>query len=416
MRTISRVLPARLLPPAGPLRPIACGRLLTAVGDGAWYTSWAIFLTRSVGLTPADVGIGMTLAGVVGLLLATPLGHLADRAGARGVLIGTLVLQAFGTLAYLQVHSFALFLPVACLTVALDHSSGGVGNALVLGLTKAKDSTHALSSLRSLGHLGWAAGAAVGAVVIGLNTREAYAALVAVNAASFLAFAGLLVRMPRLDRMPKRAQGARLTVLHDRPYMTLAALMGVLALCWGMLSSGVPLWIVFHTHAPRSIAAIIVLINSLAVAAFQVQVSSAITSPLKAARGAIWSGSALAASCLLFAVTNNEGGMGAVAILLAAGALNVLGELLFVAASWGLSVSLMPKHAPGQYQGMFAAGEATALMSAPALMTLLVVTWGQPGWLALAGIFLIVPALVAPATRWALATRARLAPSLGTYQ
>ena len=115
----------------------------------------------------------MTLAGVAGLLLATPLGHLADRAGPREVLIVTLVLQAVGTLAYMQVHSFALFLPVACLTVALDHSSGGVGSALVLGLTKAKDSTHALSSLRSLGHLGSAAGAAVGAVVVGLNTRGA---------------------------------------------------------------------------------------------------------------------------------------------------------------------------------------------------------------------------------------------------
>ena len=57
----------------------------------------------------------MTLAGVAGLLLATPLGHLADRAGPREVLIVTLVLQAVGTLAYMQVHSFALFLPVACL-------------------------------------------------------------------------------------------------------------------------------------------------------------------------------------------------------------------------------------------------------------------------------------------------------------
>ena len=40
---------------------------------------------------------------------------------------------------------------------------------------------------------------------------------------------------------------------------------------------------------------------------------------------------------------------------------------------------------------MFATGEATALMIAPALMTLLVVTWGQPGWLALAAIFLVAP-------------------------
>lgn len=414
MPSISRVLSARIWPSAGPLRPIACGRLLTSVGDGAWYTSWAIFLTRSVGLSPAEVGIGMTLAGVVGLLLATPLGHLADRAGAREVRIGMLLLQGIATLAYLWVHSFALFLPIACVTVALDHSSNGVENALVFGLTKAKDSTHALSLLRSIGNLGWAAGAAAGAVAIGLNTREGYLTLVILDALTFLGYARLLARVPRLARVPQPAQRARLTVLHDRPYMTLAALMGVLALCWGMLSSGVPLWIVFHTHAPRSIAAIIVVVNALTVAAFQVRVTSRITSPLRAARGAIWSGGALAASCLVFALTNNQGGIGAVAILLAAGALSILGELLFVAASWGLSISLMPKHAPGQYQGMFATGEATALMIAPALMTLLVVTWGQPGWLALAAIFLIAPVLATPVTRWALGTRSTLAPSLGT--
>jgi MFS family permease len=254
-------------------------------------------------------------------------------------------------------------------------------------------------------------------VVIGLNTREAYLALVILNATTFFGYARFLERVPRLERLPKLARGAsRLTVLHDRPYVTLAALMGVLALCWGMLSSGVPLWIVFHTDAPRSLAAIIVLVNSLAIAAFQVRVTRVITSPLSAARGAIWSGSALAASCVLFALTNNEGGIGAVAILLAAGALSVLGELLFVAASWGLSISLMPRQAPGQYQGMFAAGEATALMVAPALMTLLVVTWGQPGWLALAALFLVAPALAIPATRWALSTRSALAPSSSTNQ
>jgi hypothetical protein len=321
-----------------------------------------------------------------------------------------LVLQGAGTLVYLQVHSFALFLPVACLTVALDHSSGGVGNALVIGLTRANDSTRALSVLRSIGHIGWAVGAAVGAIVIAINTRPAYVVLVILNAATFIGYARLLARVPRLEAQPLPAGEARLPVLCDRPYMTLAALMGVLALCWGMLSSGVPLWIVFHTHAPRSIAAIIVLINSLAIAAFQVRISRGITSPLQAARGAIWSGIALASSCLLFALSYHRGGVGAVAILLAAGALNVVGELLFVAASWGLSISLMPRHAPGQYQGMFATGEATALMLAPALMTLLVVTWGQPGWLVLAAIFLITPALTTPATRWALHTRTPAQP------
>jgi hypothetical protein len=81
------------------------------------------------------------------------------------------------------------------------------------------------------------------------------------------------------------------------------------------------------------------------------------------------------------------------------------GELLFVASSWGLSVPLMPHDAPGEYQGVFATGEATAVMAAPALMTMLVADWGQPGWLVLAAIFLVPAVTAIPATRWALRTR-----------
>src|SRR5436309_1040839 len=81
-------------------------------------------------------------------------------------------------------------------------------------------------------------------------------------------------------------------------------------------------------------------------------------------------------------------GCGVVLVLLAAAAVHTAGELLFVAASWGLSIPLMPPDSPGEYQGVFATGEATALMAAPALMTTLVADWGQPGWLVLAAIFL----------------------------
>jgi hypothetical protein len=91
--------------------------------------------------------------------------------------------------------------------------------------------------------------------------------------------------------------------------------------------------------------------------------------------------------------------------MVAAAGLHLAGELLFVASSWGLSVPLMPPDAPGEYQGVFATGEAVALMAAPAVMTTLIAGWGQPGWIALALIF-AVPALAAvPVTEWALRTR-----------
>ena len=88
-------------------------------------------------------------------------------------------------------------------------------------------------------------------------------------------------------------------------------------------------------------------------------------------------------------------------MLLGAGSVHVVGELLFVAASWRLSVDLMPADSPGEYQGAFAIGPATAQMIAPVLMTTLVAGWGTPGWLVLAGLFTFAALSSTPATRWA---------------
>jgi hypothetical protein len=394
--------------PPGPLRRLAAGTLLSAVGNGAWYTSWALFLTRSVGLSPAQVGVGMTIAGVVGLLAATPLGWLADRLGAREVFAVLLVLQGVAAVAYLEVDAFAPFVVIASVAEAA-RGSGGARNALVLGLTpRAEERLAALGSLRSISHFGWAIGALAGAVIIGVDSRSGYVALLLLNATSYLAYAALVASVPRVGCAPERRA---LRVVHDRPYVTLAALMGILALCWAMMSSGLPLWVALHTDAPRSVSAVIVVLNSLLIALLQVRVSSGMVTPRVAARGAVVSASLLAASCLLFAVTAGWGGTWVVVVLVAAGIVHTAGELAFVAASWGLSVPLMPADAPGEYQGVFATGEATALMVAPALMTTLVAGWGQPGWLVLAAIFLLPAAMAIPVTRWALRTRRTVAPA-----
>jgi hypothetical protein len=304
---------------------------------------------------------------------------------------------------YLAVHGFAAFLAAACTTTAMSQGSGGVRGALVLGL--AEDKMRAMASLRVANHVGVALGAVLAGAVIAVGTRGAYAALVLLDAATFVGYAGLVASVPRVPPVPRRS-GPALTVLRDRPYVALAAMTGVLSLCWGMLSSGVPLWIVRHTHASVSLGAAIVMINSVFIAAFQMRVARGIETPLEAARGAFAAGALLAASCVLFALTAGLGGAGATALFLAAGVVHVAGELLFVAAQWGLSIPLMPPGAAGQYQGMFATGEAAAQMVAPILMTTLVAGWGQPGWLVLGAVFIAATAPAAPATRWALRTRA----------
>ncbi|HET6867935.1 MAG TPA: MFS transporter, partial [Solirubrobacteraceae bacterium] len=385
---------------------LAAGTLISAIGNGAWYTSWAIFLTRWLGLTPAVVGLGMTVAGACGVAAATPLGWIADRVGAREMFAGLLALQGLSAGAYVLVHGTASFLVVSSLAQVAGSGTGGPRNALVLGLCDHEARLEALGRLRAISHIGWALGAIAGGAVITVATEPAYLALLALNGGTYLVYAALVITVPRVAA-PVRAANGRggVRVVRDAPYMSLAGLMGVLALCWAMLSSGLPLWVTLHTHAPRSISAVVVLISSVGIAVFQVRVSRGITAPRAAATGTLLSGCALAASCLLFALTAGGGGVSVIVLMVAAAGLHLAGELLFVASSWGLSVPLMPPDAPGEYQGVFATGEAVALLAAPALMTMLIAGWGQPGWIALAFIFLVPAVAAVPVTHWALRTR-----------
>ena len=173
-----------------------------------------------------------------------------------------------------------------------------------------------------------------------------------------------------------------------------------------MVSTALPLWVAGYTEAPRATSGILVVVSSVAIAALQVRCTRAAGTPATAARVAVISGAALAASCVLFAAASGPAAHTAALLLLAGGIAHVAGELLFVAASWGLSVPLMPDGRAGEYQGVFATGQAVALTVAPMLMTAVVVGWGQAGWLALGALF-VVATLPAPAiTRRALRARA----------
>ena len=57
--------------------------VLFAIGEGTFLTGSAVFFTQIVGLSAGQVGLGLTVAGVVSFFLAVPLGKLADRIGPK---------------------------------------------------------------------------------------------------------------------------------------------------------------------------------------------------------------------------------------------------------------------------------------------------------------------------------------------
>src|ERR1700749_4387529 len=86
----------RLVPPTAPPRRLATQSRLFATAEGTFMTGSAVFFTQVVGLRAAQVGLGLTIAGVVSFLVAYPAGKLTDRIGpkrmwAAGALRGPLL-------------------------------------------------------------------------------------------------------------------------------------------------------------------------------------------------------------------------------------------------------------------------------------------------------------------------------------
>ncbi|MFB9690692.1 MFS transporter [Amycolatopsis plumensis] len=386
------------------MRSLLWGRGVSALGDGLWFTIWALYLTRIAGLPPVTVGAGLAVASAVGMAAAVPLGAFADRAGARPVLVVLTLVRAVAMAGYLAVDGTWSFLAVTVPFTALATGGTAVRTALVTGLvTEPAERVRALAQQRVAQHVGYAVGAGLGALVLTADTRWAYTLAIAGNAVSFLVLAGATLLVPTPARTP--VPTTTRVVLKDRPYLCLTAATAVLSLCWAMLSAGLPLWLSGWTHLPLGLGGVVVVISSVGIAVFQVPFARFVRTAHQAARTAVVSGLVLAASCALFATTAGGSGVLAIGVVGLAAVLHVVGELGYVAANWGLSVRLMREDAKGAYQGATEAATATVQMVGPGVFTLAVGGLGGPGWLLVAVVFLAAVAPVPALTRWAIRTR-----------
>jgi dipeptide/tripeptide permease len=105
----------------------------------------------------------------------------------------------------------------------------------------------------------------------------------------------------------------------------------------------------------------------------------------------------LAACAVVFALAGRFDAFGASVLLCLGIVLLTFGELLQSAGGWSLSYELAPRDRQGEYLAVFNLGVAAMYTAGPALVAIGIVDRGLPGWLALAGCFLVAGALVRPA-------------------
>jgi MFS family permease len=370
------------------LTRLLIGQGVSSTGDGLWFSTWIIYLTSVAGYSPAVVGATVGIAGVVGIVAAYPLGAAADHFGARNTLVVVCVVRGVAALAFCFVDSLASLLVVAIMFFGTHSGGNGVRTTMVCALFASSEHMAVLGRVRVVQHIGYAVGAGLGAGVLALDRPAVFLASLVVNAVTFVVLAALTASMP--GDPPRRrepaAVGAR-GALRNHPFNVVMLVTALFALCWPLLTTGIPLWLRHATAAPTWLAAVVMVIGSVCVALFQVRVNSRAVGVPRAARAAVVSGLALGLCCLLLAVARWPGPVVASVLTLVAGFAHVFGELYFVAARWGLSVALMDPGQVGRYQGSAAASEAAVQAVGPAVVTLVVTAPGVSGWIALAVVF-----------------------------
>ncbi|MFF0315866.1 MFS transporter [Micromonospora sp. NPDC005252] len=425
------------LPPAGRLRTLSLATLANTVGSGLWLTGAAIYLTRDVGLSAAQVGVGLSVAGLVGLTASVPLGSLADRRDPRTLRAVLQVLQAVVAATYLLVGSFPVFLVVAVLDLLLTSGNLAVRAALVAAVAGPQGRVHAFATLRAVANLGIAVGAGLAGFALAADTHLAYQILVAGNAATYLVSAALLLRLPACPptaqpttapaptaqpttaqrptvpapaAQPTTVPAPTVTARRGRPlrdgrFLAVSGASAVLALHQTVLTLVVPLWAVTVVGAPPPVVSAVLLTNTVLTVLLAVRLSRGADTAAAAARTMRRAGLVLAAAMLLYAATARLPTAAAVALLLVATVVYTAGDLWHSAGGAGLTYDLAPPDAVGAYQGADGMLAGLARAAGPALLTLVVLDGGTPGWLAVGALFAVV-GLASPAlTRWALAGR-----------
>src|SRR4051794_8665000 len=198
---MSRDLSAVLLRIAGPtplIRRLSTQSVLSAFGDGVFLTGSAVYFTQIVGLSASQVGLGLTVTGIVTFALAVPLGKLSDRLGAKRVWASASLLEALLYLAWLEVGGWAGFVAVMIAVQVASTASRSARNAYRFDVFPREQRVASNAYFRAARNVGYTLGALLAGIALATNSDDVVRAVPLVTAG------GLLLNAPPPQRLPRR--------------------------------------------------------------------------------------------------------------------------------------------------------------------------------------------------------------------
>src|SRR5690349_19550827 len=408
-----------IMPPTKLERDLAIQCVLSAFATGSFLTGTAVFFTKIVGLTGAQVGLGLSIAAAVTVLLQLPLARLADRFGAKPMWVVASAIEAALYFIWPLIGSMVTFVAMLSVLAVFEGAGRNARSVYRIAVFNRETRVRALAYMRAARNVGYTLGAGAAGVALGLGTSAVK--VVPILTGGLLVLNALMIAtlLPAITRkLPESTdEDGEVTLAppawRNTGFVVLAACNGVLSSNQVLLNLVVPLWLVERTDAPPALLAWLFGTNTVLAVVLQVRASRVADSIDGSLRAVRWSGWAFVVSCAILAVTHDTIGWVSI-VLIWVGHVTITGaELWQSAADWGFTSELSDHRRLGDYQGVWGIGYQVEPIVFPALYTFLALQWGTPGWLVIAAVGVAAAALAHPAAKAAERHLARVGAPVG---
>ena len=194
------------------------GGLTNAFGNGVVLPFLIIYLHNVRGISLGLAGLAAAVNSAAALGSGFVAGSLADRVGARRVLIGSLLGMAGAISLFPLIRGVASAYLLQLLMGACSGAFWPSQSALLTGLTPHERRHSSFAVQRLSMNLGVALGGAVGGAIARAEHPSTFTILFLVDAATFLGFAVLAFTLPT-PMFGGRERGSYAEVARDRPFM-----------------------------------------------------------------------------------------------------------------------------------------------------------------------------------------------------
>ncbi|MFB7592778.1 MFS transporter [Streptomyces sp. NPDC056169] len=384
--------------------------VIDSIGTGVFVPVSMLYFLATTSLTLVQVGAALTTAGLLALPAGPLVGGLVDRYGAKPVLQAANLAQALGFAGYLVVGQTWQIVICAWLNSAGRAVFFSCYGVTVTALAAPGQRERWFGLLGSVRNLGYAVGGLLSAVAVSFGTHGVWAAIVIVNALSYVTAFVLMRAVPniRAAKAGQDAAGGWGHVLRDRRYLSLVAHQLCFAISLFALNIAIPVYAVDVLGLPGWTAGAIFTLNTLMVGFGQGLVIGWLSGRIRS-RVLVAGHACFAAGYLLFLAADHVAALAlAVGIVLLGACSYTFGEVLCGPITSTVAAESAPDALRGRYLALNQLAVTVAGAIAPAALSGLLSSGATATWLTLVGVSALGATLATTIGRVVPAARSRI--------